>query len=174
MLKKINAKLESLFDENSAPHFLTDPSLISARKNFQAVDNNHLLENLSYVFSDELNAEKLPTLFAQLCSHFEIGYMQTADAQQVTLFGKPWALVASTSFLKLPEIPLFKIFKTDGALVLKHFKITELDPGRRMQSFLIRFSDRHYFIFLTATAEPWIGLRIEALQNTLMKINFNL
>ena len=174
MFKKLNSKLENLFDENSAPHFLTDPGLISARKNFQPADNIHQLENLSYIFSEEVAAENLPHLFSQLCSHFEIGYMQSAGRQSITLFGKPWPLVASTQLLKLPAVPLFKIFKTDGALVLSHFKISELDPAKKMQSFMVKIADGHYFVFLTATAEPWARLRIEALQNTLMKINFNL
>ena len=174
MFKKLNSKLENLFDENSAPHFLTDPGLIAARKNFQSVDNLQQLENLSYIFSEEVTSELLPNLFSQLCSHFEIGYMQAGIRQSVTLYGKPWPLVASTELLKLPEVPLFKIFKTDGALVLTHFKINELDPQGKMASFMVRINDGHYFVFLTSTAEPWARLRIEALQNTLMKINFNL
>ncbi len=174
MLKKLNAKLENLFDENSTPHFLTDPGLIAARKNYQGVDNAQLLENLSYIFSEEVDATTLPNLFSQLCSHFEIGYLQANASQKITLYGKPWPLVASTRQMKLPLTPLFKVFKTSGELVLAHFKIEELDPAKKMQSYLVRIADGHYFIFVSATAEPWARLRLEALQNTLMKINFNL
>jgi hypothetical protein len=174
MFSKLNSKLENLFDENSTPHFLTDPGLIAARKNFQTVDNVHLLENLSYVFSEEVTEATLPNLFSQLCSYFEIGYMQTKKGQSITLYGKPWALVASTETLKLPQTPLFKVFTTSGSLVLSHFKIDELDPAKKMQSYMVRIADGHYFVFVSATAEPWARLRLEALQNTLMKINFNL
>lgn len=174
MLKKLNLKLENLFDENSTPHFLTDPGLIAARKNFQAVGDAHLLENLSYIFSEEVDSTMLQNLFSQLCSYFEIGYLQSNDKQNITLFGEPWALVASTAILKLPDTPLFKVFKTNGAMVLSHFQIEELDPAKKMQAYMVRIANGHYFVFVSATAEPWARLRIEALQNTLMKINFNL
>lgn len=174
MLKRLNSKLENLFDQNSVPHFLTDPTLSDARKNFREIDNNLLLENLSYVFCDEVNSDQLQNLFTQLCLHFEIGLLVTPKLQNLSLFGKNWPVSEKVGPIKLPATPFFKIFKSESTHFLNHFNLRELDPAKKMASYLVRFANGHYFLFLSATAEPWAKLRVESLQKTLMKINFSL
>lgn len=174
MLKKINSKLERLFDQNSAPHFLSDPTLTNARKNFEPVDNHLVLENLSYVFSEDVNSGNLANLYSQLCAHFEIGYLAARGKQQLTMFGKAWPISEKAEILKLPVTPIFKIFKSDATGFLTHFALLEIDPDKKMYSYMVRIAEGHYFVFLTAIAEPWARIKIESLQKTLMKINFNL
>ena len=174
MFKKLNSKLERLFDQNNSPVYSLDHSLIEAQKNFTAVDNNQMLENLSYVFSEEVDRPGLQLLFSQLCSHFEIGYLFSQGQQTLQLHGKNWQIPPGTKNFKIPKTALYKIFKSDAAPFLGHFALSELDVQKKMACYLIRIAEHHTLIFLTATAEPWAKLKIAALQNALMKIHFNL
>ena len=92
MFKKLNSKLERLFDQNNSPVYSLDHSLMEAQKNFTAVDNNQMLENLSYVFSEEVDRPGLQLLFSQLCLYFEIGYLFSQGQQTLQLHGKNWQI----------------------------------------------------------------------------------
>lgn len=180
MLKKINSHLESLFD-GSSEIAIVEEKKISTKKDFQLVENHKLIENLSYVFTGEITAKNITNLFTQLSAYFEIGFLLklnelTGQHRPIQAFAFQQNLTLPTSLraIRLPESAIFTVLISNGNNMLRHFGLTNLDPQKKMNSYLIHLSDDYSFIFISAIAEPWASLRVETLQKTLMKINFSL
>lgn len=181
MFKKINNKIEKMFDQSSSFVVTSHNDLVSENNNVQFLNNTNLLENLSYIFSSEITPENLPQLFSQLSSYFEIGLLlkrhpnSTAYRTLNTFaFQQELTLPESVKNIKLPQSGIFKVLKTSAFGLLSHFNLNHLDPQKKMNSYLIPISIDYSIIVMTQVAEPWAGLKIEALQKTLMKINFSL
>lgn len=179
MLKKINSKIEDLFDQKSDT--LESHNINYPDNEIQLIQNNKMLENLSYVFSSEVNSKNIANIFSQLSSYFEIGFLikknNTKNQYEVVQGFMYQQQLEETELLNLiqhPQAPLFHVLKTDGTGLLKHLGISSNKTSEKISSFLIPISTRYSLIFLTEIAEPWAGLKIETLQKTLMKINFSL
>lgn len=180
MFKKINQKIEKLFDQNSAPS-VTVQTLPDVQNGFQIVNNNQMLENLSYIFSNEIDHISLSHLFSQLSSYFEIGFLLRKREEpnlyivkDAFFFSKKIIEVKSFKPIKLPTPALFAILITKGAAFLNHFGMSKADSGKKMISYLIPISENYTVVVITPTAEPWAKLKVESLQKTFMKINFSL
>lgn len=185
MFKKINSKLENLFDGTQSPQFSTPeqkPTFDNSKKDFEIEDDISTLQNLSYAFSnEELTLEKLPHLLSRLALYFEAGFlMQKASTTtqykiaSAFAYSKKIELQDSPRALRLPQIEFDKILKIKASNFLKHFNLDNLDPEKKMNCYLIPLSKKYYLVVATPLAEPWAQLRIETLQKTLLKINFSL
>lgn len=181
MFKKINTKLENLFDQPQSNLRNLDPIVTDVQSNFQLLDNNKMLENLSYIFSGEVNPKNLLNLFLQLSSYFEIGFLlqksHDKDKHEVIasfVYGKKIDIAQGFKTLKLPNPGICKVVKTSAHQILNYFNIKNIDPEKKMMSYLTPVSTNYTFVVTTQIAEPWASLKIEALQKMLMKINFNL
>ncbi|MEK6627952.1 MAG: hypothetical protein AABY53_04950 [Bdellovibrionota bacterium] len=185
MFKKINAKIEDLFDqpESNLQNTLKDlgPVATSVQNNFQSLNNNKMLENLSYIFSSEVNSKNLTNLFLQLSSYFEIGFLLQKDQDKGSsaviasfVFGKNIEIAEGFKTINLPNPGICNVVKSSAHQILTYFNIENLDPENKMMSYLIPLSTHHSIVVMTETAEPWANLKIESLQKMLMKINFNL
>lgn len=180
MFKKMNSKLEALFEQK--PDAMAGPeyNLNEAQKNFQISNHNQLIENLSYVFEEDVTKENLVPLFQQLSPYFEIGFLMHKTTnldykiQSAFVFAKTIHDLKEYRSIGLPKTSLFRILKTQAAPFLKKFNMQNLDPSQKMDAYLLPISETQSIVLITLMAEPWAGLKIQTLQNTLMKINFNL
>ena len=172
MIKKWNEKLEKMFEANTS-----DLSLIESRESFELNSNNSSLENLSYVHSARLDKNCIHSVFTQLSPFFEIGFLFERQNNQgfaidAFAFGEPIDLRSMTLNLKLPKTELFNIAKTSAEALLKKLNFSYLNPQKKMNAFVISISASFSILVVTELAEPWLKLRLEALQSTLMKIHF--
>ena len=181
MFKKINQKLENLFDQLPQSAVSSEQNLIEAQKNFQITNNNNMLENLSYIFSNEIDHNNLANIFSQLSPHFEIGFLLKRDdkanafrAKEAFVFFQKITAMENLKPIKLPNPGIYKILTTQAHSLLKHFGMENLDLGEKMMSYLIPIAHNYTIVVITQTAEPWAQLKIETLQKTFMKINFSL
>lgn len=181
MFKKINEKLENLFDHNSNAACHTQDSQKISQSKFQIESNIQGLENLSYIFSNEVNADNLSNLFSQLSSYFEIGFLLKLNPhsrkyhlKEVFTFSKKTTAPEISRAIELPALEIYKVVKTRARPFLNHFDMSHFDFDDKMFSYLIPISDSYTIVVVTQVAEPWAKLKVEALQKTLMKINFSL
>jgi hypothetical protein len=181
MLKKMNSKLEALFEISPEVNTQAEYSLTETQKNFQFINSNQLLENLSYVFTEEITDTNIEHFFMQLSSYFEIGFLlkspvKTCDykLQSAFVFAKKVAQLSELNAVRLPKTSLFKILKTPAVPFLKKFNMQGLDKFKQMDAYMLPITENYSLVLITQMAEPWAELKISALQSTLMKINFNL
>lgn len=189
MFKKITATLENLLDHESNQNFVNELGLHEARRSYLSSENLNELENLSYAYSFEVNAENLNTLMDTLSCFFEMSFVfkkpaligatqlrRSVDfqADYVCLFGQKITSAHLQVPAKLPKADLYKVLKTKAYSFLKKFKLQDLDSEKKMSCYLIHISENVTFVFVTKMADPWAKVKIETLQQTLMRINFNL
>lgn len=181
MFRKINAKLENLFDQNSHGIRIIHEAPKMPKNEFQTESSVRALENLSYIFTGEVNSEKLTNLFSQLSAYFELGFLlqfnqssRKFHLKDLFSFSKKMSLPENSRAIRLPKSELFKILKTQARPFLGHFEMGHFDPNEKMTAYLIPISTTYTIVLISPDAEPWAKLKIEALQNTLMKINFSL
>ena len=172
MIKKWNEKLEKIFESNTR-----DLSLIESRQSYELNSDNSSLENLSYVHSTRLDKNCIHSVFTQLSPFFEIGFLFEKQNKQgfaidAFAFGEPIDLRSAMLSLKLPKTDLFNIAKTSADSLLKKLNYAYLNPQKKMNAFVISVSASFSILVLTEIAEPWLKLRLETLQKTLMKIHF--
>jgi hypothetical protein len=180
MFKKINSKLENLFDQNQSGFVNAEaPVSIEANSSFQPENNNQMLENLSYVFSGDVTSENLVHLFSQLSPYFEAGILLQKDTKTLAyktkeafVHSKKINSVENFKLIKLPQTTLFKILKSPAYGLLQRFNMQSIDNEKKMTSYLIPLPSGYTIVVISKVAEPWARLKIESLQKTLMKINF--
>lgn len=181
MFKQLSSKIEYLFDNDLHFNLAQEPSVVEARKNFVLTENISHLKNLSYVYNGEINSQNIESLFAQLSCFFEVNLLVTRPKPEerykiclTTLFGKKIDNLEGWPTLSLPEGKLYTVYRTGGFALLKKLGLQDLDSEKKMTAFLIPLTPRCTLILFTKVAEPWSRLKVETLQDTLMKINFNL
>jgi hypothetical protein len=181
MFKQLTTKLEYLFENDTHFNLALEPSVADAKKNFVLTEDLPQLRNLSYVFNNEINSQNIESLFAQLACFFEINFLMAREKPEsrfkvclTTLFGKKINNLEGWPSMSLPEGKLYTVYRTGGHSLLKKFSLQDLDADKKMTAFLLPVTSRFTFVFLTKVAEPWSKVKIETLQDTLMKINFNL
>jgi|GEM_PF-6139375 len=178
MFKKINEQIENLFEESSPTIIDFEHKPVKGSSNFQPLDNT-ALENLSYIFSNGVDSTNFLNLFLQLSSYFELGFLfnKSVDTDvfnvvQAFAFTQKIPTSETLKSIKLPKSVMLSVLKTDSIQILNYFNMSNLDPHKKMVSYLIPITDTHAIVVMTQTAEPWAALKIETLQKTLMKIDF--
>ncbi|MGZ3690133.1 MAG: hypothetical protein ACXVAX_01435 [Pseudobdellovibrio sp.] len=185
MFKKLTFKLEKIFDHDSSQNLALEHSINEARSEFEITENLAHLNNLSYVYNFEVNAQNIETLFTQIACYFEINFLlfrpktnqglsKKFKTKNAILYGRNINNIEVWPLISLPNVPLYKVFKTNSHAILKKIQLQDLDREKKMFCYLLKLSDDCVLVLATQTAEPWAKLRIETLQSTLMKINFNL
>ena len=189
MFKKITTTLENLLDHETNQNFVAELGLHEARRKYLASENLNELENLSYAYSREVTFENLTLLMDTLSCFFEMSFVfkkpalvnttalrRSVDyqAEYVCLFGQKVTSAQVRVPAKLPKAALYKVLKTTAHSFLKKFKLQDLDSEKKMSCYLIRLSENVTLVFITKMADPWAKVKIETLQQTLMRINFNL
>lgn len=171
MNKKWNDTFEKIFETNTQ-----DLTLLENQQHFELNSENHYLENLSYIHcqTDHINIVRI---FSQLSSFFEIGFLfeQQKDlfvAAQGFAFGQILNLGEKNILIKFPKMDLYAMLKTNASAMLKKMTYGFLNKNKKMNGFVIKISTRHSVLVFTELAEPWLKLRLESLQKTLMKISF--
>ncbi len=190
MFKKFSTKLEKLFEKSAHASPYSEQYFAEMQDDFQIVYNNKILENLSYVFSNEINSDNLRNLFAQLSSYFEIGFLLKKSSKSpdkstiynVALYNVLSAfafrqkinLSESLKPIKLPFPGLHKVLRTPALQILNRLGLKSLDPKEKMTSYLMPITDNCSIVVMTQIAEPWAKLKVETLHKTFLKINFSL
>ncbi len=172
MIKKWNEKLEKAFESNNQ-----DLSLLESRQSFELNADNSSLQNLSYIHSVMPEKESIHSVFTQLSSFFEVGFLfeRQKDLNLVIdafAFGQPIKLGTESLLLRLPPTKLFQVAKTPASSILKKLNYSFVNPERKMTTFVIAISHTYSVLLGTEIAEPWLKVRLEILQKTLMKIHF--
>lgn len=182
MFKSVTSKLEWLFDHDSGQNPILDHALMEAKKKFTAIENNKHLANLSYVFSGEVDRENISHLTAQIGCYFEMVFLckrkdelkSKYHVTETVLYNKKTNVAESAGPFRLPKTPIFRVFRTTSYGFLSRLNLAELDPERKLKIYTLRLNENYSLVLACKTAEPWAKLKIETLQNSLMKINFNL
>ncbi len=181
MFKQLSSKIEYLFDNDLHFNLAQEPSVVEARKNFVLTENISHLKNLSYIYNGEINSQSIESLFAQLACFFEVNILATKSTQNnkfkiclTTLFGKKINNLEGWPSLSLPPGKLYSVYRTGGYALLKKLGLQDLDADKKMTAFLLPLTPNCTLILVTKVAEPWSRIKIETLQDTLMKINFNI
>lgn len=172
MIKKWNETLEKIFESNNQ-----DLNLIESSQNFELNPDNSYLENLSYVYNNTVEKNNLPSLFSQLSPYFEIGFLlEKQDRSHTTThmfaYGNLIDLKKKSTTLSLPNSTVFTVLKTSAPAILKKMNMNFLNPQNKLNAFVISVSPQYSFLVFTKLADPWLKLRLESLQSTLMKIYF--
>lgn len=176
MIKKWNETLEKIFETNTH-----DLSLLENQQIFELNSDNSFLENLSYIHSyihsQRLEKNNIHSVFTQLSPYFEIGFLFEKEnrlslAIDGFAFGQPIDLANKILQLQLPKSSLFHIVKTEAGGVLTKLNYNFLNSKNNMNAFVIAVSPTYSMLFATGLAEPWLKMRLEVLQKTLMKIHF--
>ncbi len=179
ILKKLNSKLEQLFDQDPHHNWLIEQGFVEAQKNFAPESTLATLNHLSYVYNNEVNPENAQSFLTQLACHFEgVIFLQSRDTEQfqvsrAILFGKPVADNIKWPEVKWPPFKLYQVYKTAALGLFKKLRLTALE-NQKVSAYLIKTSEHSLIIVFTTQAEPWAQLKMSSLQHTLMKINFNL
>lgn len=177
MLKNLTKKFEQLF-EDPLDHKQQAHSLDEIRKAFIPSEDNHQIENLSYVFSKPVQKKELPLLFSHLSSFFEIGFLFEKSysgkyhAMQMFAYSYQMKKLDGLPLMQLPQPDLFKVLQTNSKNFLAKLKLSDYDETERLGAFLIRISQTETLVLLSSLADPWAKVRLESLQNALMKIQF--
>lgn len=182
MLKKLSTKLEVLFDQ-SVHAQIPEPQekkATAAVKNIPTQDlvinDNNSLKNLSYIYNGEVNQSQLSHLFSQICAHFEAGFLFEKNGAKSKIIDcymmtKQIPDIANFSEIRLPQTQILKVLKMPGSSFLRKFNLQHLDLGEKTECYLIHLSPRHAIALISSLAEPWISVKLETLQQTLMKIS---
>lgn len=183
MFRKLNARLENLFDQKSQNirHAIPADNPKINPGSFQIESNLHGLENLSYVFSNDIDAKNLSNLFSQLSSYFEIGLLLQRNSgtekhrlKDIFAYSKKVIVPETTKPIQLPEVTIYRTLKTRARSFLTVFGLAHYDRHDNMNAYVIAISESHTIVVVTPIAEPWARLRVETLQQTLMRIHFQL
>lgn len=182
MLKKINHKLENLFEDQ--PSQAAPEIARTEDSSFEPVQNLKFLENLSYIFTNIFDADDLHKLMQRLSCFFSFGIVLKKSANLAGRFevSHSFAHGKTISFedsiprsIILPETPVYTVLSTPAVNVISKLNLPlngHAYAGSTCYS--ISLSQTLCLIVASASAEPWATLEIETLQQTLMKINFNL
>lgn len=177
MLKNLTKKFEQLFEDPHA-HKQHSLALEEIKKKFTPSDDNKQIENLSYVFSHAVGKKEIPLLFSQLSSFFEMGFLFEKSysgkyhAMQMFAYSYQMKKLDSLPLIQLPQSDLYKVLQTNAKNFLTKLQLSDYDQDERLAAFLIRISKTETLVLLSRLADPWAKVRLESLQNALMKIHF--
>ncbi len=176
MIKNFNQKIEELFEQPLDQQ--RSQTIDELKKTFNLAEDNHQIENLSYIFSTAVGKNEVSFLFSQLSSFFELGFLfektRTKQYQAIQMFAYSMQIknLDGLSLLRLPTPDLFKVLSTNTQTFLSKANLTNFGENQNLTSYLLRISEKLTFVLMLSLADPWAKNRIEALQKTLMKINF--
>lgn len=188
MLNKISLQLEKLFEQPAQPQAAaTETALKISAQQETLIEDNRALCHLSYVFSDGISSDNLLTLFDQLSYHFEGAWLcrkSSADGPYSVLkacfYAKSIAekhlnRLPIASNLTLPQAHLLSVLKIPAHHFLRRAQLSEqLDPEMKMQAYVITLGVNHKLVLFSSLAEPWASVKIETLQQALLKVPFSL
>jgi hypothetical protein len=172
MIKKWNERLEKMFESSNQ-----DLALIESSRTFELNPDNSYLENLSYIYSVSVQKNNIQSVFSQLSPYFELGFLLEKQKNSYTpthafAYGIMNDISEKNILLKLPRTDIFVIVRTAASSILKKMNFDFLNTDKKMSAFVISLSPTYSILIATKLAEPWLKLRLESLQKTLMKINF--
>lgn len=174
MIKKWNEKLEKMFETTNQ-----DLTLIENAQSFELNPDNVYLENLSYVYTSVVEKNNIESVFSQLSPFFELGFLLEKQKNAYTpihgfAYGNPISIAEKNIILKLPKTDVFVIVRAAANALLKKMGYEFLNQDKKMSVFIVGISPTYSILVATKIAEPWLKVRLESLQKTLMKINFGL
>jgi hypothetical protein len=190
VLKKFVVSLEKLLDYESTNENIFQSSTSELKNTFHISDNLNEIENLSYAFQERpVDSTNIERLVEKISCFFEIVFLvdlnssKTSDNKSLTasssqtlelvyIYGKKTNPINKGTGTVIPNVPVYKVFKTSAFRFLEKFQIQSLDQNKKMNCYLIRVSKKYAFVLVGQLAEPWSKIRVETLQNALMKINF--
>lgn len=160
-------KIEKLFEPEMILEYF---SFLSDKTPFEVEDNIKLIENLGYFQNTQPNWS---IYFSRLAPFFELGILFKSNLLQTVFYnGNCHDCAEAQIKMKLPQSPIFDIYKTDAHIFLKKIKIHSFFETSKMQCHFVRLQPDLSFVLFSKKAEPWNRLLIESLQKSL--INYSL
>ena len=141
-------------------------------KNFEVEENNTLIENLSYFESPSKNESDMNTFFfTRLSAFFEMGLLiKNNIICNMFYLGQNIEITNQSLYLKTPLSEPYKILTTNAETLLDKINFKNyLDVEKSTCLYIKICSDTGYILF-SNLAEPWLSLRIESLQHSLMRM----
>lgn len=168
----LTKKIELLFEQSNIESQPTTESLIldKLQLRFETVENDKLLENISYLATSMKTAEENWNIFfTRLIPFFEIGFFFTnSTVTNQFLYGKTIQRDHKKLNLQLPKSDLFQILRTDSKSLFMKLQISNILQSDKMNSFYVRVDENIGFILATTKAEPWLKLKMDSLQKALI------
>ncbi len=168
----LTKKIELLFEQSNVETQHSNESLIldKLQLRYEPIDNDKLLENISYLATNmNTTEENWNIFFSRLIPFFEIGFFfSNGTVKDQFLYGKSINCKNKSLKLKLPKSDLFQILKTDPKSLFIKLQISNILQSEKMNGFYIRIDNDMGFILATPKAEPWLKLKMDSLQKALI------
>lgn len=168
----LTKKIEILFEQSNFDHHQTSENFIldKLQLRYEPIENDKLLENISYLATNLNTAEENWNIFfTRLIPFFEIGFFfANGLVKNQFLYGKTIPCENKTLKLQLPKSDLFQILKTDPKSLFIKLQISNILQSEKMNSFYVRVDENMGFILATTKAEPWLKLKMDSLQKALI------
>ncbi len=172
MKNTLTQKIENLFEQSNLQ---TTPSpanitLDKLQLQYESMDNNSLLENISYL-ATTMNSplENWNLFFTRLIPFFEIGFLFSDSVlKNQFLYGKEINCKNKMAQLKMPKSDLFQILKTDPKSFLIKFGLSNILFAEKMNCFYVRIEENINLVLISNKAEPWLKLKMDSLQKALI------
>lgn len=168
----LTKKIEILFEQSNVEthHNSENYILDKLQLRYESVENDKLLENISYLATNMSTAEENWNIFfTRLIPFFEIGFFfDNGLMKNQFLYGKTIPCENKTLKLQLPKSDLFQILKTDPKSLFIKLQISNILQSDKMNSFYVRVDQNIGFILATTKAEPWLKLKMDSLQKALI------
>ncbi len=165
MEKNIFEKVENLFDQDDVQEHLK----IYTNEKFNVEPNHQLLSNIQFNESPE----KWELFFTRLIPFFEMGlFIKNDSVLKLFLNGHTADIPILKLIFKLPTSPYFNILRTPAVPLLRELKLENLIQSQKACGLLIRLDQNEYIVLFTEVADPWLRLRCENLQKSLIQHDY--
>ena len=172
MKNTLTKKIENLFEQSNldADPLPVNITLDKLQLKYESIDNDNLLENISYMATSMGSSfENWNLFFTRLIPFFEIGFLfSDSSLKNQFLYGKEINCKNKSVPLKMPKSNLFQILKTDPKSFLIKFGLSHILYTEKMSCFYVRVDENIGLTIITTKAEPWLKLKMDSLQKALI------
>ena len=117
--------------------------------------------------------EKWELFFTRLIPFFEMGlFIKNDSVLKLFLNGHTADIPILKLIFKLPTSPYFNILRTPAVPLLRELKLENLIQSQKACGLLIRLDQNEYIVLFTEVADPWLRLRCENLQKSLIQHDY--
>lgn len=167
---KLQKRFESFLDNDFENRLETSERL---QETFEASRDTALVRGLSHGLPED-HIDRAIVVFSRLALLFDAGILlENNDGQwraQANFYKGTTELIKnnSKSALKIPDMTLMSVLKTDSRTMLNKLNLPHLDPENKTTCILIKTSPDFAFILLSSMADLWLKEHIENVRRALI------
>lgn len=169
-LTKLQKRFES-FLENDFERKIEESEILQSA--FEPSRDPALVRGISQGLPED-HVDRAIVIFSRLALLFDAGILlENNDGQwkaQASFYKGLTELVKTQTKapLRLPEMNLMTVLKTDAASVLKKLKLENLDPEEKTTCVLIKTSPDFAYLLFSKTADLWLKEHVENVRKSLI------